>query len=72
MAKDEALELPGTVTELLPDSTFRVKLDNDHELVAEAGGRLRKSGARVNAGDKVLVEMAPSDFGRGRITHRFR
>ena len=58
MAKEEMLEFPGVVTELLPNATFRVKLENDHEIIAHTAGRMRKNRIRV-AGDKVLVEMTP-------------
>ena len=56
MAKEEVLEFPGVVTELLPNATFRVKLENDHEIIAHTAGRMRKNRIRVLAGDKVLVE----------------
>ena len=63
---------PGVVTELLPNATFRVKLENEHEIIALTAGRMRKNRIRVLAGDKVLVEMAPYDLTRGRITYRFK
>jgi translation initiation factor IF-1 len=72
MAKEEVLEFPGVVTELLPNATFRVKLENDHEIIAHTAGRLRKNRIRVLAGDKVLCEMTPYDLTKGRITYRFR
>ena len=73
MAKEELLEFPGVVTELLPNATFRVKLDsNKHEIIAHTAGRMRKNRIRVLAGDKVLVEMTPYDLGKGRITYRFK
>ena len=56
MAKEELLEFPGTVTELLPNATFRVTLENDHEIIAHTAGKMRKNRIRVLAGDKVLVE----------------
>ena len=58
MAKEELLEFPGVVTELLPNATFRVKLENEHEIIAHTAGRMRNR-IRVLAGDKVLVEMTP-------------
>ena len=58
MAKEELLEFPGVVTELLPNATFRVKLENGHEIIAHTAGRMRKNRIRVLAGDKVLVEVA--------------
>ena len=72
MAKEEVLEFPGTVTELLPNATFRVKLENGHEIIAHAAGRVRKNRIRVLAGDKILAEMTPYDLTKGRITYRFR
>jgi translation initiation factor IF-1 len=75
MAKEELLEFPGVVTELLPNATFRVKLDSsEHEIIAHyhTAGRMRKNRIRVLAGDKVLVEMTPYDLSKGRITYRFK
>ena len=72
MAKEELLEFPGTVSEVLPNATFRVKLENDHEIIAQTAGKMRKHRIRVAAGDKVLVEMTPYDLTRGRITFRVR
>ena len=72
MAKEELLEFEGTVTELLPNATFRVKLDNGHEIIAHTAGRMRKNRIRGLAGDRVLVEMTPYDLSRGRITYRFK
>ena len=73
MSKEELLEFPGMVTELLPNAMFRVKLDEgDHEIVAHTAGKMRKNRIRVLAGDKVLVEMTPYDLTKGRITYRFK
>jgi translation initiation factor IF-1 len=72
MAKEEMLEFPGVVTELLPNATFRVKLENDHEIIAHSSGKLRKNRIRVLTGDKVLCEMTPYDLTKGRLTYRFR
>ena len=73
MAKEELLEFPGMVTELLPNAMFRVKLDNqEHEVLAHTAGKMRKHRIRVLAGDKVLVEMTPYDLTKGRITYRFK
>ena len=72
MAKEELLEFPGTVSEVLPNATFRVKLENDHEIIAHTAGKMRKNLIRVSAGDKVLVEMTPYDLTKGRITFRVR
>ncbi|ELR04227.1 hypothetical protein GMDG_09003, partial [Pseudogymnoascus destructans 20631-21] len=72
MAKEELLEFPGVVSELLPNATFRVLLEgNDHEIIAHTAGKMRKNRIRVLAGDKVLVEMTPYDLTKGRITYRF-
>jgi translation initiation factor IF-1 len=72
MAKEDVLEFPGVVTELLPNATFRVKLENDHEIIAHTAGKLRKNRIRVLAGDKVLCEMTPYDLTKGRLVYRFR
>jgi translation initiation factor IF-1 len=72
MAKEELLEFPGFVEELLPNATFKVKLDNGHEIIAHTAGKMRKNRIRVLAGDKVLVEMTPYDLTKGRITYRFK
>jgi translation initiation factor IF-1 len=72
MAKEELLEFPGFVSELLPNATFRVKLENGHEIIAHTAGKMRKNRIRVLAGDKVLVEMTPYDLSKGRITYRFK
>lgn len=70
MAKEELIEVHGKVDEILPDSRFRVTLDNGHQLVAYAGGKMRKHRIRVLAGDKVSLEMSPYDITKGRITFR--
>jgi translation initiation factor IF-1 len=72
MAKEELLEFPGVVLELLPNATFRVKLENDHILIAHTAGKMRKNRIRVLAGDKVLVAMTPYDLTKGRIIFRFK
>jgi translation initiation factor IF-1 len=72
MAKEELLEFDGTVTEVLPDGNFRVKLDNDHEILAYTAGKMRKFRIRTGTGDRVIVEMSPYDLGRGRISFRHR
>ena len=72
MSKEEMLEFPGTVTELLPNATFRVKLENGHDIIAHTAGKLRKNRIRVLAGDKVLCEMTPYDLTKGRLIYRFR
>jgi translation initiation factor IF-1 len=70
MAKEEVLEMSGVVAEVLPDSRYRVTLDNGHALVAYSAGKMRKHHSRILAGDKVSLEMSPYDLGKGRITFR--
>ena len=70
MAKEELLEFDGTVTEVLPDGNFRVKLDNEHEVLAYTAGKMRKFRIRSVVGDKVLVERTPYDLEKGRIVFR--
>jgi len=70
MAKEDLIEFSGVVTELLPNATFRVKLDNDHIILAHTSGKMRKNRIRVLLGDKVTVEMTPYDLTKGRITFR--
>ena len=70
MAKEELIEMQGSVTEVLPDSRFRVTLDNGHQLIAYTGGKMRKHHIRILAGDKVSLEMSPYDLTKGRITFR--
>ena len=72
MAKEELLEFNGTVTELLPNATFRVKLENGHEIIAHISGRMRKNYIRILTGDRVKVEMTPYDLTKGRITYRMK
>ena len=70
MSKEDAIEFQGVVSELLPNAMFKVKLDNDHEVVAHTSGKMRKNRIRVLAGDRVTVEMTPYDLTKGRITFR--
>ena len=72
MAKEDLIEFNGVVSELLPNAMFRVKLDNDHMILAHTSGKMRKNRIRVLVGDKVLVEMTPYDLTKGRITYRFK
>lgn len=72
MAKEELIEMGGTVLELLPNAMFRVKLENNHEILAHTSGKMRKNRIRVLAGDKVNVEITPYDLSKGRITFRFK
>lgn len=70
MAKEELIEMSGKVDEILPDSRFRVTLENGHQLVAYTGGKMRKHHIRILAGDNVALEMSPYDMTKGRITFR--
>lgn len=70
MAKEDLIEMQGQVEEILPDSRFRVVLDNGHRLIAYSGGKMRKHRIRVLAGDRVSLEMSPYDLNKGRITFR--
>ena len=70
MSKEELIEMQGKVTEVLPDSRFRVTLDNGHELIAYTSGKMRKNHIRILAGDKVSLEMSPYDLTKGRVTFR--
>ncbi|HET9646169.1 MAG TPA: translation initiation factor IF-1 [Burkholderiaceae bacterium] len=70
MAKEELIEMEGVVNEILPDSRFRVTLHNGHQLIAYAGGKMRKHRIRVLAGDNVSLELSPYDLTKGRITFR--
>ena len=72
MAKEEPLVFEGTIVELLPNATFKVKLANDHEIIAHTAGKMRKNRIRVLAGDRVTVEMTPYDLTKGRITFRYK
>ena len=71
MAKQDFLEFKGKVTDLLPIAMFRVKLENNHEVLAHTAGKLRKNRIRVLTGDNVLVEVTPYDLTKGRIIFRF-
>ena len=72
MAKEDLIEFTGVVAELLPNAMFRVKLDNDHTILAHTSGKMRNNRIRVLAGDRVTVEMTPYDLTKGRITFRFK
>ena len=72
MAKEESIELEGTVVETLPNTTFRVKLDNDHLVMAHISGRMRKHYIRILTGDRVTVQLTPYDLTKGRIIFRNR
>ncbi|MCD6187936.1 MAG: translation initiation factor IF-1 [Desulfuromusa sp.] len=70
MSKEEAIEVEGIVVEPLPNAMFRVKLDNDHLVLAHISGKMRKYYIRILPGDRVTVELSPYDLTRGRITYR--
>jgi translation initiation factor IF-1 len=70
--KEEAIELEGIVSEVLPSATFRVDLDNGYRLLATAAGKMRKFRIRILAGDRVTVAVSPYDLARGRITFRHK
>jgi translation initiation factor IF-1 len=72
MAKEELIELEGLVTEILPDTRFRVQLDNGHAIVAYAAGRMKKNRIKTLAGDRVTVEMSPYDLEKGRVIFRHK
>lgn len=68
----EAIEIEGTVTEVLPNATFRVELENGHEVLAYLSGKMRQNYIRVLEGDRVKVELSPYDLTRGRVTYRYK
>lgn len=70
--KEETIEVEGVIEESLPNAMFRVKLANEHQVLAHASGKIRMHFIRVLPGDRVLVELSPYDLSRGRITYRFR
>ena len=72
MAKEESIEMPGTILETLPNTMFRVQLDNGHIVMAHISGKMRKNYIRILTGDKVTVQITPYDLTKGRITCRAR
>jgi translation initiation factor IF-1 len=72
LAKEEAIQMDGVVSETLPNTTFRVKLENDHIVVAHISGKMRKHYIRILTGDRVTVELTPYDLTKGRIIYRDR
>ncbi|HDZ5999135.1 TPA: translation initiation factor IF-1 [Staphylococcus aureus] len=72
MAKQDVIELEGTVLDTLPNAMFKVELENGHEILAHVGGKIRMNYIRILPGDKVTVEMSPYDLTRGRITYRYK
>ena len=72
MAKEETIEMQGTIVETLPNATFRVKLENGHTVLGHISGKMRMHYIRILPGDKVQVELTPYDLSRGRITYRYK
>jgi translation initiation factor IF-1 len=72
LAKEDVIEVEGTVMEALPNTQFRVELDNGHNVLAHISGKMRMNYIRILPGDRVKVELSPYDLDRGRITYRFR
>ncbi|RYL12446.1 translation initiation factor IF-1 [Staphylococcus sp. RIT622] len=72
MAKQDVIELEGTVLDTLPNAMFKVELENGHEILAHVSGKIRLNYIRILPGDKVTVEMSPYDLSRGRITYRYK
>ncbi len=72
MAKEDAIEVEGKVVETLPNATFRVELENGHQILAFVSGKIRMHYIRILPGDKVTVEMSPYDLSKGRITYRYK
>ncbi len=70
MAKEEHIEMEGTVIDTMPNTTFKVKLENGHEVVAHISGKMRKHYIRILRGDSVTVQLTPYDLTKGRITFR--
>ena len=70
MSKDSHIEMNGTVTETLPNTMFRVELENGHVIIAHISGKMRKNYIRILKGDTVIVEMTPYDLSKGRIIYR--
>ena len=72
MAKEESIEMEGTIIETLPNTLFKVELENGHEIIAHISGKMRKHYIRILRGDKVTVQLTPYDLTKGRITFRAR
>ncbi len=70
MSKEDVIELEGTVTEAMPNTIFKVKLENDHEIIAHISGKLRMNYIKILPGDRVIVELSPYDLTKGRIIWR--
>ncbi|MEW6061538.1 MAG: translation initiation factor IF-1 [Bacteroidota bacterium] len=72
MSKQDAIKVDGVITETLPNASFRVKLDNGHEILAHISGKMRMHYIKILVGDKVTVELSPYDLTKGRITYRYK
>ncbi|HET7578406.1 MAG TPA: translation initiation factor IF-1 [Bacillales bacterium] len=72
MAKEDVIEVEGTVIDPLPNAMFRVELENGHKILAHVSGKIRMHYIRILPGDKVTVELSPYDLSRGRITYRYK
>ena len=72
MAKEQGIEVEGTILETLPNATFKVELDNGHEVLAHISGKMRMHFIKILPGDKVTLELSPYDLSRGRITYRHK
>jgi translation initiation factor IF-1 len=72
LAKEEGIQVEGTVVEALPNATFRVELENGHRLLAHISGKMRMHFIKILPGDKVTVELSPYDLNRGRIVYRYK
>ncbi|MCE1165794.1 MAG: translation initiation factor IF-1 [Bacteroidetes bacterium] len=72
MVKQDSIKVDGIITEILPNTTFKVKLENGHEILAHISGKMRMNYIRILQGDKVSVELSPYDLTKGRITYRYK
>jgi translation initiation factor IF-1 len=72
VAKEEGIQVEGTVVEPLPNAMFRVELENGHKVLAHISGKMRMHFIKILPGDKVTVELSPYDLGRGRIVYRYK
>ena len=72
MSKQDAIKVDGVITEILPNTAFKVKLENGHEVLAHISGKMRMNYIRILQGDKVTVELSPYDLTKGRITYRYK
>jgi translation initiation factor IF-1 len=72
MAKEEPIKVDGTITETLPNASFKVELENGHQVLAHISGKMRMHFIKILPGDKVTVELSPYDLSRGRITYRYK